>query len=38
MKKNIFNDNKIVIASHNKGKVREIKVMLKPLKKSLTIQ
>ncbi len=32
MKKNIFNDNKIVIASHNKGKVKEIKVLLKPLK------
>ena len=32
MKKNIFNDNKIVIASHNKGKVKEIEVLLKPLK------
>ena len=32
MKNYIFNDNKIVIASHNKGKVKEIKVMLKPLK------
>ena len=32
MKKNIFSDNKIVIASHNKGKVKEIKVLLKPLK------
>ena len=31
MKKYIFNDNKIVIASHNKGKVEEIKIMLKPL-------
>ena len=26
MKKHIFNDNKLVIASHNKGKVEEIKV------------
>ena len=32
MKKYIFNDNKIVIASHNKGKIKEIKVMLNPLK------
>jgi len=32
MKKNIFNDNKIVIASHNKGKVKEIEVLLRPLK------
>ena len=32
MKKYLFNDNKIVIASHNKGKVKEIKVLLKPLK------
>ena len=32
MKNYIFNDNKIVIASHNKGKVKEIKIMLKPLK------
>ena len=32
MKKYIFNDNKIVIASHNRGKVKEIKVLLKPLK------
>ena len=32
MKNYVFNDNKIVIASHNKGKVKEIKIMLKPLK------
>ena len=32
MKKYIFNNNKIVIASHNKGKVKEINIMLKPLK------
>jgi len=32
MKKNIFNDKKIVIASHNKGKVKEIEILLKPLK------
>ena len=32
MKNYIFNHNKIVIASHNKGKVKEIKIMLKPLK------
>ena len=32
MKKYIFNDSKIIIASHNKGKVKEIEVMLKPLK------
>ena len=32
MKKYIFNDNKIVIASHNKGKVRELKELLDPLK------
>jgi XTP/dITP diphosphohydrolase len=32
MKKHIFNNNKIVIASHNKGKVKEITIMLKPLK------
>ena len=32
MKKYIFNDNKIVIASHNKGKVKEIENLLKPLK------
>ena len=31
MKKYIFNDSKIIIASHNKGKVKEIEVMLKPL-------
>ena len=31
MKKHIFNDNKLVIASHNEGKVEEIKVMLKSL-------
>ena len=32
MKRYIFNDNRIVIASHNKGKIKEIMVMLKPLK------
>ena len=32
MKKYIFNDDKIVVASHNKGKIREIKIMLEPLK------
>ena len=32
MKKYKFNDSKIIIASHNKGKVKEIEVMLKPLK------
>ena len=32
MGKYLFNDNKIVIASHNKGKVKEIKALLKPLK------
>ena len=32
MKKHIFNNKKLVIASHNEGKVKEIKVMLKPLK------
>ena len=32
MNKHIFNDKKILIASHNTGKVREIKVLLKPLK------
>ena len=32
MKKYIFNDDKIVIASHNKGKGEEIKILLKPLK------
>ena len=31
MKKHIFNDNKLVIASHNEGKVEEIKIMLRPL-------
>ena len=31
MNKKIFNDKKIVIASHNKGKVNEIKDLLKPL-------
>ena len=31
MKNHIFNDNKLVIASHNEGKVEEIKIMLKPL-------
>ena len=29
MKKHIFKDNKLVIASHNEGKVEEIKIMLK---------
>ena len=28
MKKFIFNDSKIIIASHNKGKVKEIEAML----------
>ena len=28
----VFNQNKIVIASHNKGKIREIKDLLNPLK------
>ena len=32
MNKYIFNENKIVIASHNKGKVKEIRNLLKPLK------
>tara|TARA_B100000900_G_scaffold203239_1_gene172315 strand:+ start:1910 stop:2527 length:618 start_codon:yes stop_codon:yes gene_type:complete len=32
MKQNVFNHKKIVIASHNKGKVIEIKDLLKPLK------
>ena len=32
MKNYIFNDKKIVIASHNIGKVEEIKIMLKSLK------
>ena len=32
MNKHIFNGKKILIASHNTGKVREIKVLLKPLK------
>ena len=32
MNKYIFNDDKIVIASHNKGKVKEIKDLLEPLK------
>ena len=32
MKNYIFNDDKIVIASHNTGKVKEIKIMLEPLK------
>ena len=31
MNKNIFNVKKIVIASHNNGKVREITDLLKPL-------
>ena len=31
MKNYVFNDNKIVIASHNKGKIKEIKIMLNPL-------
>ncbi len=31
MNKNIFNDKKIVVASHNKGKVDEITDLLKPL-------
>ena len=32
MNKYLFNDNKIVIASHNRGKIKEIKILLKPLK------
>ena len=32
MKKYIFKDEKIIIASHNTGKIKEIRVMLKPLK------
>ena len=32
MKKYIFNDEKLVIASHNTGKVKEISAMLNPLK------
>ena len=32
MKKNILKSKKIVIASHNEGKVREFKEILKPLK------
>ena len=32
MNKYLFNDKKIIIASHNKGKIKEIKVLLKPLK------
>ena len=32
MNEYIYNDSKIVIASHNKGKVKEIKNLLKPLK------
>ena len=31
MKKRIFNETKIVIASHNKGKIKEITKLLKPL-------
>ena len=31
MNKNVFNGNKLIIASHNEGKVREIKILLKPL-------
>ena len=31
MSKCVFNDKKIVIASHNLGKVKEIKILLKPL-------
>ena len=32
MNKYEFNNKKIVIASHNKGKVEEIKILLRPLK------
>jgi XTP/dITP diphosphohydrolase len=32
MKQRIFKGNKLVIASHNEGKIREIKELLKPLK------
>ena len=31
MNKYNFNGNKLVIASHNKGKVKEIRVLLEPL-------
>ena len=31
MKSRIFNENKLVIASHNKGKINEIYELLKPL-------
>ena len=31
VKGKIFSQKKIVIASHNKGKIREIKDLLKPL-------
>ena len=32
MKERVFNQKKIVIASHNRGKIREIKDLLEPLK------
>ena len=32
MNKNIFDGNKLIIASHNKGKIKEIKILLEPLK------
>ena len=32
MNKHIFNGKKILIASHNTGKVKEIRAMLNPLK------
>ena len=32
MERKVFNQNKIVIASHNKGKIREIRDLLNPLK------
>jgi XTP/dITP diphosphohydrolase len=31
MSTRIFKENKLVIASHNEGKIREIKELLKPL-------
>ena len=32
MKSRIFKDDKLVIASHNKGKIKEINELLNPLK------
>ena len=31
MKKRTFKENKLVIASHNQGKIKEIKKLLNPL-------